>query len=322
MLATRFLLGRVPRIYTGTEVHRQLSGVGLDLTGVYPPICTPFNADQTIAWDKLGENMKKWGKNSLAGYLVQGSNGEYCYLTQNERVEMIEVVKSHSPDKLVLAGSGCESTLATIELTTAMAKVGADAAVVITPCYFKNKMNNSALEEHFTAVADSSPIPVILYSVPANTGIDLSVDVVQKLARHPNIIGIKDSGGDITKIGQMVHLTKEEEFQVLAGSASFLLPALLVGAVGGICALANVLPAQVCKLQELVQDGDLKEGKLLQHRLIAPNTAVTRGLGVPGLKKSLEWFGYYGGPCRKPLQQLNPAELIALETAFKDFKPQ
>jgi len=153
----------------------------------------------------------------------------------------------HLSDKLVLAGSGCESTRATIQMTAAMAAAGADAAVVITPCYFKSRMSGPALEQHFRAVADASPIPVVLYSVPANTSIDLAADVVARLSRHPNIVGVKDSGGDITKIGEMVAATEQEDFQVLAGSASFLLPALAVGAVGGICGLANVLPAQVKK---------------------------------------------------------------------------
>jgi 4-hydroxy-2-oxoglutarate aldolase len=130
-------------------------------------------------------------------------------------------------------------------MTAAMAAAGADAAVVITPCYFKAKMTGPVLEQHFTAVADASPIPIVLYSVPANTGIDLPADVVARLSRHPNIVGMKDSGGDVAKIGEMVRATEQEDFQVLAGSASFLLPALAVGAVGGICALANVLPAQV-----------------------------------------------------------------------------
>jgi len=289
----------------------------LDLTGIYPPICTPFNQDQSIAWDKLEQNMKKWNQEDLAGYLVQGSNGEYCYLTEEERIEMIRVVKSLSPDKLVLAGSGCESTMATIKMTNAMAEAGADAAMVITPCYFKNKMSPAALEQHFLAVADSSPIPVVLYSVPANTNIDIPVDLVARLAKHPNIIGIKDSGGDITKVGMLVHATAGSRFQVLAGSASFLLPALSVGAVGGVCALANVLPAKVCELQTLFNERKLEEAKSLQHRLIPPNSAVTKNLGVPGLKESLDWFGYYGGPCRKPLLPLTPQESQGLKEAFK-----
>jgi len=175
----------------------------LSIGGVYPPIATPFEKgdEQAIAWKHLRENLTKWNQvESLRGYLVQGSNGEYCYLTTQERIEMISKVRQwSSKDKLVLAGSGMESTAATIEMTLAMAEAGADAAVVITPCYFKNRMTNEALVSHFTAVADKSSIPIILYSVPANTGLDLSVEVVSKLAKHSNIIGIKDSGGDVTK---------------------------------------------------------------------------------------------------------------------------
>ena len=149
-------------------------------------------------------------------------------------------------------------------MTQAMADAGADVAVVITPCYFKGKMTGPVLEAHYTAVADASPIPVVLYSVPANTTVDLPVETVVRLAKHPNIIGMKESGGDITKIGSMVHLTKGEDFQLLAGSASFLLPALAVGAVGGICALANVLPGPVCQLQKLCMEIKLEEAKELQ----------------------------------------------------------
>merc|ERR1719193_839195 len=194
------------------------------------------------------------------------------------------VKEKAGPGKLVLAGSGCESTLETIQVTQAMAEAGADVAVVITPCYYKGKMTGPVLEAHYTAVADASPIPVVLYSVPANTAIDLPVETVARLAKHDNIIGMKESGGDITKIGEMVHLTKKEGFQLIAGSASFLLPALTVGAVGGICALANALPAQVCLLQQLFSDGKWEEAIELQHRLIAPNNAVTKQFGVPGLK--------------------------------------
>jgi len=295
---------------------RGMSSSGMDLRGIYPPICTPFGHDEQIDYDKLELNMKKWSGEDIRGYLVEGSNGEYCYLSQDERVDLVRKVKSFNSDKLLLAGSGCESTQATIQMTSAMAEAGADAAVVITPFYFKARMSAGALEEHFTAVADASCIPVILYSVPANTGLDLSVSVIARLAKHPNIVGVKDSGGDITKIGQIVAETASENFQVLAGSASFLLPALAVGAVGGICALANVLPKQVCEVQKLFDAGKLEEAKLLQHKLIAPNSAVTKIYGVPGLKKSLDWFGYYGGPCRKPLLPLTENETIGLKTAF------
>lgn len=294
----------------------------LSIGGVYPPIATPFEKgdEEAIAWKHLRENLTKWNQvKSLRGYLVQGSNGEYCYLTTQERIEMISKVRQwSSKDKLVLAGSGMESTAATIEMTLAMAEAGADAAVVITPCYFKNRMTNEALVSHFTAVADKSSIPIILYSVPANTGLDLSVEVVIRLAQHSNIIGIKDSGGDVTKIGHMVHATRDDKFSVLAGSAGFLLPALQVGAVGGICALANCLPREVAHLQELYSTGEWAEAKALQHRLIRPNMMVTKGLGVPGLKKAMDWKGYYGGPVRRPLLPLNPPEENSLKKVFQD----
>jgi len=301
------------------EISRLSStATNVDLTGIYPPIPTPFEKDESIAWGKLKENLAKWNQIGLRGYLVHGSNGEFCYLSGQERVEVIKVVReSVGSDKLVLAGSGCESTRDTIEMTDAMAKAGADVAVVVTPCYYKAKMTSpGVMESHYTAVADASPIPVVLYSVPANTGIDLPVNVVASLAKHPNIIGMKESGGDVAKIGEMVHLTKGENFQLIAGSASFLLPALTVGAVGGICALANCLPAEVVELQQLWQQGKLEEARILQHRLISPNGAVTKQFGVPGLKEAMEWFGYYGGPTRKPLLPLQPAESIALEKSF------
>ncbi len=180
-------------------------------------------------------------------------------------------------------------------------------------------MENFLNLELFFQVADESKIPVIMYSVPANTTLDLPVEVAAKLAQHPNIIGMKDSGGDVAKIGAIVHKTKGLDFAVLAGSASFLLPAMNVGAVGGICALANALPEAVGQLGDFCRDGNAPDkAKDLQHRLIAPNTVVTKGLGVPGLKKAMTWFGLYGGPCRKPLQPLTSDEEAIVKRAFVD----
>ncbi|XP_072827818.1 4-hydroxy-2-oxoglutarate aldolase, mitochondrial isoform X6 [Vicugna pacos] len=165
------------------------------------------------------------------------------------------------------------ATQATVEMTVSMAQVGADAAMVVTPCYYSGRMSSAALIHHYTKVADLSPIPVVLYSVPANTGLDLPVDAVVTLSQHPNIVGIKDSGGDVTRIGLIVHKTRRQDFQVLAGSAGFLLAGYAVGAVGGVCALANVLGAQVCQLERLCLTGQWEDAQKLQHRLIEPNTA-------------------------------------------------
>ncbi|NWH68603.1 HOGA1 protein, partial [Geococcyx californianus] len=251
------------------------------------------------------------------GLVVLGSNGEYPYLALRERLELVSCVHRALPkDRLLLAGSGCESTQATIELTVSMAEAGADVALVVTPCYYRGAMTSTALVQHYTEVADASPIPVVLYSVPANTGLELPLEAVLSLAQHPNIIGIKDSGGDITRMGLMIHKTQQEDFQVLAGSAGFLMASYALGASGGVCALANVLGAQLCQLHRLCHDGRWQEARNLQHRLIEPNAAVTRRFGIPGLKKAMEWFGYYGGPCRAPLAPLSPLQVEELRGTF------
>lgn len=301
-----------------TALHYSTSSKKIDLSGVFPPIVTPFNADQSIAWDKLESNIGKLNSEPLAGYLVHGSNGEFIYLSPEEKLDVVKAMRqSCGPGKLLLAGSGCESSLETIRMTEAMASAGCDAVVVITPCYYKGGMTAAALEAHYTEVADASPVPVVLYSVPANTSLDLPLSSVVRLASHPNIIGIKDSGGDITKLASMVHLTRDQEFQVIAGSASFLLAALTVGSVGGICALANVLPRPVCDLVSLHRDNKELEAKRLQHLLIGPNTAVTRQFGVPGLKLAMDWSGYYGGPTRRPLLPLSAEQASELRGIFK-----
>nr|CAD7456079.1 unnamed protein product [Timema tahoe] len=294
------------------------TGRALDLSGIFPPIATPFLEDESIAYDKLEENLKKWSKIPFKGYVVQGSNGEYPLLTPAERVDMVKRVKALIPkDKLLISGSACESTRQTIEMTNAMAEAGADAVLVLCPSYFKASMTLSALTEYFTSVADGSEVPVILYNMPANTGIDMTAPLITSLASHPNIIGLKDSGGDITKMATVVKNTKHLSFQVVAGSTGFLLPALLVGCTGGINGLANILGKEVCQVYQLFQESRLKEAVQLHHNLVTPNSLVTRELGVPAMKAALDYMGLYGGPCRRPLQPLTSEEMRRVRDAFK-----
>ncbi|NXW45195.1 HOGA1 protein, partial [Nyctiprogne leucopyga] len=289
----------------------------LDLRGIFPPLATPFSPTQEVDYARLEGNLRRYASIPFRGLVVLGSNGEYPYLAPRERLEVVSCVRRALPkDRLLLAGSGCESTQATIELTVSMAEAGADVALVVTPCYYRGAMTSAALVQHYTEVADASPTPVVLYSVPANTGLDLPLEAVLTLAQHPNIIGIKDSGGDITRIGLTVHKTKQEDFQVLAGSAGFLMASYALGASGGVCALANVLGAPLCQLDRLCREGRWQEARDLQHRLIEPNAAVTRWFGIPGLKKAMEWFGYYGGPCRAPLAPLSPPQVEELRGTF------
>ncbi len=288
----------------------------MSLAGLFPPIPTPFDASGEVDYDHLKSNFDLWNSQPLSGYVVGGSNGEFVFLTAEERVEVVRRARQSVPsDRLLIAGAAAESTRATIAITQHMADVGADAAILVTPHYFRGRMTSVALQLHYEEVADRSSIPVVLYSVPANTGIDLPLDSVMKLSDHPNIIGIKDSGGDVARIGSMVHETPET-FQVLAGSAGFLLGALAVGAVGGVVALANIAALRLAELIDCFHSGRIQKARAIQLPLIDVNAAVTSRFGVAGLKAAMDMLGYYGGPVRAPLRPLDREETEALRVSL------
>jgi 4-hydroxy-2-oxoglutarate aldolase len=284
------------------------------LAGVFPPVATPFKANGDVDFDGLAGNLEKLNKQPIAGYVLGGSNGEFTSLSVDERLEVVKLARQLTPkDRLLIAGSGMESTRGTLELTEKVAALGADVTIVVTPGYFKTKMSPEALEDYYRQVADASPIPVLLYSVPANTGVDLPASTVANLSQHANVIGLKDSGGDITKIGLMSHTTRDG-FQLLAGSAGFLLASLVVGAVGGVMALANIAAPQLYELYKLYNEGDLAAARALQLKLIEVNTAVTARFGVAGLKHAMSQLGYAAGLPRSPLLPLNDADKKTLDS--------
>jgi 4-hydroxy-2-oxoglutarate aldolase len=271
-----------------------------DLHGIFPPIPTPF-VDGKVAYDKLAANIARWNQTGLRGYVAFGSNGEYIYLSEAEKLEVVRtVVQSAAPGMQVIAGTGCESTWQTIELTNACAKLGAHAALVVTPFYYGGRMNEAALFKHFTAVADQAAIPVLIYNVTKFTNINIAAGLVARLSRHPNIIGIKDSNGNVGSLGEMV-AAADRNFSVLVGTAGALFGALTLGAVGGVLALANVAPEACVQIQTLIKQGRIEPARQLQLRMLPVNTAVTATYGVPGLKAALDMLGYYGGDPRPPL---------------------
>ena len=287
---------------------------GINLAGIYPPISTPFTEQGEIAFDYLSTNLSRWNELPLDGYVVGGSNGEFVSQSFDERVAVVKAVREEmSSNQLLIAGAGMHSTRETVELAQAMAAAGADAVLIVTPSYYKSKMDLRALRGHYYAVADASSVPVILYNVPANTGVDMPAGTILELAQHANIIGIKDSSGDLAKMGSVVDAAPEG-FQVLAGSGSFFLPALAIGAVGLIAALVNIAAADLAQIQSLFRDGQLNEARILQQRLIEVNSAVTSHFGVAGLKAALDLLGFYGGPVRSPLQPLMADERENLRT--------
>ncbi len=276
------------------------------LHGVYAPIATPFVGGK-IAYDKLEQNLKFWLGSDLEGVVVMGSNGEFVLLSPEEKVELTRFVCAQAKGKKpVIAGTGAESTAETIRLGQKAAEAGADAVLVVTPNYYKGDMTDPVLARFYTDVADNSPLPVILYNMPRNTGINISAKLAVELARHPNIIGIKDSGGNIVQIADMIR-NAPETFSVFAGSASFLYASLALGATGGTLALANVFPNECARLQKLFEAGKLREARELQMTLIDSNNAVTGRWGIPGLKVAMDMIGLYGGDPRPPLMPLAEA---------------
>jgi len=280
----------------------------LRLGGIFPPIPTPFGESGEILFDRLEKNLARWNEEPLSGYVAGGSNGEFPLLTIPERVEVVRRVRQvAAPDRLVIAGCGMESTQATSDLCEKMARAGAEAAIVVTPGYYRGRMTTGALIAHYRAVADRSPLPMILYNVPANTGVDMSAEAAIELSHHPRILGMKDSAGDVVKLARIVS-GSAEGFQVMAGSAGFFLAALAVGAVGAVAALANIAGSPLDALLRAFRSGELEEARRIQGRLIEANAAVTSRFGVPGLKAAMDWTGRYGGPPRPPLLPLGEAD--------------
>jgi 4-hydroxy-2-oxoglutarate aldolase len=274
----------------------------MKLSGVLPPIATPFQ-DGKLALGKLKENFQKWNKTGLSGYLVLGSNGEAVYLSEKEKMKVMEVSREAIPKtKIMLVGTGMESTQETIRFTNQAAKMGADYALVVTPCYFKGSMKPQILYDHFISVAESSQIGILLYNVPQFTGINMEPELVAKLSEHPNIIGIKDSSGNIGQLSEIVHLS-QKGFVIFVGSAPVFFPALCVGAVGGILAVAQVAPQVCVNILNLFRKGKMDEARALQSRLTPLAKAVTTKYGIGGLKMALDMVGYFGGDPRPPLKR-------------------
>ena len=292
----------------------------LKLEGVFPPIPTPFDADGNLLLDKVKANIALWNKTGLHGYVVLGSNGEAVMLTDSERAALWEAARDAIPrDKLFLAGAGVESTRNCIALAKRAAECGADAAMFVTPNYYKSQMNSAALINHYRVIADASPIPTILYNMPGATGIDIDAATVIALAQHPNIIGIKDSSGNVAKYGDIVRAVRPD-FSVIAGSGSYFYPALCVGAKGAVAALANVAPREMVAIYGAFRAGQHDQARALQLKMIPLNAAVTTRWNIPGLKAALEELnqGYYGGVPRLPLRPLGDDDRRALRQVMQD----
>lgn len=269
--------------------------------GIFAPIATIFDEAGDLDLEGFCDNVSKFNETKLSGLVVLGSNGEFALLSYREKIALVKSAKETlDRDKLLIAGTGCESLRETIELTKECASIGVDGVLIVTPSYYKSDMTDEALKCYFNSVANESPVPLLLYNMPRNTGINMGPSLVASLAEHPNIIGIKDSSGNISQIAEIIAKCPND-FAVFAGSGSFLLPTLMLGGVGGTLAVANVLPDYCAAIHDLYKKGDLDKARKLQLGLLDLNAAVTTRYGIGGMKVAMEIVGFHGGSPRLPI---------------------
>jgi 4-hydroxy-2-oxoglutarate aldolase len=277
----------------------------LDLAGIFPALTTPFAADGGVSLEDVKHNIRRYNETELAGYVVLGSTGESVLLQSSEMDAVLGAVKeTAAAGKILIAGSGAESTADTIARTKRAADFGYAVALVKTPYYYKPAYKPEVLIAHYRRVADASRIPILLYSVPIFTGLALEAPETIALAEHSNIIGIKESSGNIQRVSEMI-AGAPSRFQVLVGSAPTVYPALSVGARGAILALASALPEKCAALYQLFKQGQLEKAKELQKSLLRASKMIVSEMGIAGVKYVMGRRGYRGGIPRLPLPALS-----------------
>jgi 4-hydroxy-2-oxoglutarate aldolase len=290
-------------------------------SGVFAALTTPFAQDGSVSLADLKHNVHRYNQTDLAGYVAVGSTGESVLLTRAEMDGILVTVKEAAAEgKKLLAGTGAESTAETIERTKRAAELGFDAALVKTPYYYKPAYKPEVLIAHFRRVADESPIPVMLYSIPQYTGVALAAADVAALAEHPNIIGIKDSSGNVLGIGEIIG-TGPPQFQVLVGSAATVYPSLAIGAHGAILALACALPEKCAALYELFRQGQHEKARELQFVLARASKLIVSELSIAGVKHAMDHRGYRGGIPRLPLVPLHHEQKKRLTEFLASLEP-
>jgi 4-hydroxy-2-oxoglutarate aldolase len=279
----------------------------VDLGGVYPALTTPFAPDGSVSLADLKYNIERYNSTGLAGFVVLGSTGESVLLSRGEMDDILTTVRDAAGQgKRLIAGTGAESTQDTIERTKRAAELGYQIALVKTPHYYKPAYKPEVLIAHYRRVADASPIPVLLYSVPLFTGVTLEAPEVGALAEHPNIIGIKESSGHVMRVAEIVGACPPD-FQVLTGSAGTMLAGLTVGAKGAILALGSALPEMCVTLYDLYRSGEIDKARALQNILLKASKTIQSEHAIAGIKFAMDQRGYHGGIPRQPLVPLPDA---------------
>ena len=293
----------------------------MKLQGIFPALTTPFDYEGHLYKAKVIHNIGKLNEIGLGGYVVCGSTGEAPLLTTSERVQLMEWVREASAaEKLLIAGVGCESVQETVLLSDRAAEAGYQVALVLTPHYYRTQMHRPDTQAlFFRAVADRSKLPVLLYNLPGVTGYHLPTETVAELSHHPNIIGMKDSSGNLESLKEVLKAVKPG-FQVLSGSGMNFCEAMHLGATGAILAIANPLPYACLTIWEALRMRQQEAAQDWQERILSAARLIAQKHGIPGLKHAMDLNGYYGGPPRLPLIPPSKEAQREIEAAFDGLK--
>lgn len=293
----------------------------MKLSGIFPAITTPFDHRGDLYKAKVQHNVEKWNRTELAGYVVCGSTGETPLLSLEERLQMFEWVAQYAaPGKVLIAGTGAESVRETVRLSNRAAEMGYHAVLVLTPHYYRGIFSRPESQlVFFRAVADQCKIPVLLYSFPQVSGIELAPETVAALSEHPNIIGMKDSSGNLEGTKKFLAAARPG-FQVLTGSSSVLADSLAAGCSGAVLAFSNAAPYTSIMIWEAHRTREFDLAQDWQRRIRRASELLSSTYGIPGLKHAMDLNGYYGGPPRLPLAPLKPEQQREIEAAFAGLK--
>lgn len=275
------------------------------LGGLIVPVTTPFDpVTGDVAPVSFRENLRRWLQTPIDGFVLFGSTGEGALLDEDEKVRLAEFARDVVPPmRPLIAGAGAESTRQAVRLARRFAEAGADAVLVHPPAYFGVVLGAGDLRDHYLAVAEGSPVPVIVYHIPRFTHVVVEAGLMAELSRHPNIVGVKDSSGDLKRFAEYTDAC-ERGCRLLVGNGALLYAALELGAVGGILALGLLAPEPYGKLIAHFKAGRLQEAGTIQQRLAPAHKQVVGGFGARGVKAGLDLLGWHGGPPRPPLQPL------------------